>query len=350
VLAKTGATDLVAEHAEKEKNRQGYPDFSGTKARILVAEDNVVNQQVALGLLKRMGLRADAVANGREAVHALENIPYDLVLMDVQMPEMDGLEATRRIRGMEHGAWGMEQRTEDPSETPHRGPRFYRASRGQIADDRGQEAELSDQNAEDKEPSPNSQLSNSPIFQSPKARIPIIAMTAAAMQEDRERCFEAGMDDYIAKPVNPGELARVLTRGFEMEFGRDEPGTNNAEPENQNVFTCTKPVFDQEDFMTRIGHDTEMAGEILSAYMESLPENIKSLKTFIEQGQNEGATRLAHSIKGSSANTGCLAMSEIAEEMEKAGQSENLEQMKTLMPELEKQFEICMAEIQKNRG
>mgnify|MGYP006294763817 CR=1 FL=1 len=93
-----------------------------------------------------------------------------------------------------------------------------------------------------------------------------------------------------------------------------------------------------------------MAGEILSDYLESILDNIDSLKSFIEQGQNEGATRQAHSIKGSSANTGCLAMSEIAQEIEKAGHSENFEQMKTLMPELERQFEICLMEIKKYSG
>ncbi|MFO7749404.1 MAG: PAS domain S-box protein [Desulfobacteraceae bacterium] len=298
VLAKTGATDLLPEHAEQEKTRQGYPDFSGTKARILVAEDNVVNQQVALGILEKMGLRADAVANGQEAIHALENIPYDLVLMDVQMPEMDGLEATRRIRELS--------------------PRPVAPSRS--------EADLG------------------PLT---SGKIPIIAMTAAAMQEDRERCFEAGMDDYVAKPVNPGELARVLTRRLKKESVKDKPGKKNAAQEPRKAFTCTKPVFDQEDFMTRMGHDRQLAERILKVYLKCVPENIKALKSFIKQGQNEGATREAHSIKGVSANTGCLAISEIAEEMETAGRSENLMQMKTLMPELERQFEICVAEIKK---
>lgn len=182
-----------------------------------------------------MGLRADAVANGQEAIHALENIPYDLVLMD----------------------------------------------------------------------------------------------------------------DYIAKPVNTGELARVLTRRLKKESVKDKPGKKNAEPQTQKAFTCTKPVFDREDFMKRMGHDRQLAERILKGYLKYVPENIKSLKFFIKQGQNEGATREAHSIKGMSANTGCLAISEVAEEMETAGRFENLMQMKTLMPELERQFEICMAEIKK---
>ena len=124
--------------------------FANRKARILLAEDNITNQQVALGILKKLGLRADAVANGAEVMKSLEIIPYDLVLMDVQMPVMDGLEATQRIR--------------DPQSTV------------------------------------------------PNHRIPIIAMTAHAMQSDREKCLAAGMDDYVSKPVSPQTLAEVLKK------------------------------------------------------------------------------------------------------------------------------------------
>ena len=118
--------------------------------RILLAEDNITNQQVAVGILKKLGLRAEAVANGAEALKALETLPYDLVLMDVQMPEMDGLEATRRIRD------------------------------------------------------PRSAVQNHDI--------PVIAMTANAMQGDRERCLEAGMNDYLSKPISPRALADVLEK------------------------------------------------------------------------------------------------------------------------------------------
>ncbi|MEI7990324.1 MAG: histidine kinase N-terminal 7TM domain-containing protein [Chloroflexota bacterium] len=118
--------------------------------RILLAEDNIVNQKVALGILKKLGLGADAVANGLEALRALETLPYDLVLMDMQMPQMDGLEATQHIR--------------DPQ--------------SKVLDH----------------------------------EIPIIAMTASAMQEDRQRCLQAGMNDFITKPVQSQSLAQALAR------------------------------------------------------------------------------------------------------------------------------------------
>jgi CheY-like chemotaxis protein len=116
--------------------------------RILLAEDNAVNQKVALRILDKLGYNADVAANGREALEALERQRYDVVLMDVQMPEMDGIEASRRISER----WPAESR-----------PR-------------------------------------------------VIAMTANAMLEDRDACFAAGMDDYLAKPVRPEELANALSR------------------------------------------------------------------------------------------------------------------------------------------
>ncbi|MEA3240401.1 MAG: response regulator, partial [Pseudomonadota bacterium] len=133
---------LITRHSVAERKR--------ANVRILLAEDNITNQQVALGILKKLGLSADAVANGREALAALKTLPYDLVLMDVQMPEMDGLEATRQIRSGQSRA-----RNQD---------------------------------------------------------IPIIAMTAHAMQGDKEKCLDAGMNDYVPKPVAPPVLAEVLEK------------------------------------------------------------------------------------------------------------------------------------------
>ena len=153
---------IVTRHTARETLNR----FAGRKARILLAEDNITNQQVALGILKKLGLRADAVANGAEAVKALETIPYDLVLMDVQMPEMDGLEATRRIRNPQSAVVQI-------------------------------------------------------------TRIPIIAMTAHAMQGDRERCLEAGMNDYVSKPVSPQALAEALEKWLPKEDRRNSKQRDN---------------------------------------------------------------------------------------------------------------------------
>ena len=136
------ADRLITQHLIGEAARR--------RVRILLAEDNAVNQRVALAMLKKLGYRADAVANGLEAIAALRDIPYDLVLMDCQMPELDGYEATRQIRAPDSGVL--------------------------------------------------------------RPTVPIVAMTANAMKGDRERCLEAGMDDYIAKPVQRGELAETLER------------------------------------------------------------------------------------------------------------------------------------------
>jgi len=135
-----------------------------SKVRILLAEDNPVNQRVALAMLKKLGCRTDVVTNGSEAVEALQNVPYDLVLMDCQMPEMDGFEATRAVRQKE-------------------------SAEGSSC-------------------------------------IPIIAMTASAMQADREKCLQAGMSDFIAKPVQPGELAEMLARW--LAISRSDQGEGEA--------------------------------------------------------------------------------------------------------------------------
>ncbi|MFQ5583420.1 MAG: response regulator, partial [Calditrichia bacterium] len=146
------------------------------KIRILLAEDNIINQKVALKMLQKLGFRADAVANGAEAVKALETVPYDLVLMDVQMPEMDGFEATKRIRN-------------------------------------------SDEQSKIKDPG-----------------IPIIAMTAHAMKGDRERCLAAGMNDYISKPIQVEELEEAVSRWAVKEYHSEAILQQNEAVESGEIF------------------------------------------------------------------------------------------------------------------
>ena len=157
------STDLVTKHSLAESRTLVTADTKetdqGKGARVLVAEDNIVNKKVAVKMLEKLGCRVNVTANGKEAVDMLESFPYDLVFMDCQMPEMDGYEATAAIR-----KWEEENRY---SETENRKPKSEK-------------------------------------------RIPIIAITANAMKGDREKCLEAGMDDYISKPVDVKKLAQAL--------------------------------------------------------------------------------------------------------------------------------------------
>ena len=253
VLTSTDGTGpIVTRHTVREST----PRLNGRRGRILLAEDNITNQQVALGILRRFGLSADAVANGAEAVAAISSIPYDLVLMDVMMPEMNGLEATRKIRNLEL--------------------------------------------TQEREPGV------------PPPRIPIVAMTANAMVGDRERCLDAGMDDYVPKPVSPVLLAAVLERwlpegndeggAMKVEFGTrtDEDAILQAESESDSSLT----IWDRPAMLARLMDDEELAGIIRESFLDDLPRQIEALRQALDADDMTVAVRQAHTIKGAAANVG----------------------------------------------
>ncbi len=258
--------------------------FNGAAVRILLAEDNSVNRMVAVGLLKKMGLSADAVADGAEAVTALETLPYDLVLMDVQMPEMDGLEATRRIR------------------------------------------------------SPDSAVRNH--------QVPVIAMTAHALRGDRERCLEAGMNDYLAKPVSPQALAEVLGRWLPAKAKMKGPA-----PKLQAVENKTQDyVFNRTGMMSRLMDDEELARMVMAGFLDDIPRQITVLKRCLDAGDAPGVERQAHSIRGAAANVGGEALSLAVFEVEKAGTAGDLAAARDCLAGLEAQFERLRQAITKEYG
>ncbi len=160
------------------------------------------------------------------------------------------------------------------------------------------------------------------------------------------------MDDYISKPVNPDELGRILTRWLpkikrdrKSEIENQTLGEKTSESETGNTYLSSKPAFDKKALMERVCHDNDFAREILTIYMESAAPKNESLKEFLAKDKIEQATRDAHSIRGNAGNCGCLAVAEAARRMEKAGLSGNIDEMKRLLPELEKQHELCLVEI-----
>ncbi|MFO7534390.1 MAG: response regulator [Kiritimatiellia bacterium] len=254
-------------------------------ARILLAEDNITNQQVALGILKKLGFHADAVANGAEAVKSLEALPYDLVLMDVQMPEMDGFEATRHIR--------------------------------------------------------------SPLSAVLNHQVPIIAMTAHAMQGDRERCTEAGMDDYVPKPVDPRALALVLVKWLvEKNEAGSENGANGRDASSLIEHRSSK-VFDKEGMMSRLMDDKDLARMIVKEFLTDIPAQIETLKSYLKADDAASAERQAHTIKGASANLGGEALRAVAFAMEKAAGAGDLAAVSARLAGLESQFERLKAAMEK---
>jgi len=265
-------TDVVEEskrvvNSLKSDNRERKMEPDGRRINILVAEDNLVNQKVVVAMLKRLGHGYDIVEDGFKAITALDKMKYDLVLMDVQMPKLDGLEATRAIR---------------------LNPKFL--------------------------------------------DLPIIALTAYAMDQDRAVCLEAGMDDYLAKPIGLEDLAAKIQI---WRYGRKEGMGDVAAMEIPEDWEVSQ-VLDVAGALERIGGDEELLNEVFELYLEDTPKKIAELGEYLRDGYAEGAKRIAHSIKGSSASIGAEGMRGITNEIQHltrdgdvAGALDKLEEMET---------------------
>jgi len=244
---------------------------------ILVAEDNPANQKVVRAMLKKLGYRADLVANGLEAVEAAGRIRYSAIFMDCQMPEMDGYLATSEIRKQE------------PRET----------------------------------------------------HAVIIALTASAMKGDRERALAAGMDDYITKPVRVDELARVLNRWASESVQRPltEAARAPAAPSGLPASTSW-PILDGARISyleTECGD--ELTAELIESFLTRAPGNLTSLREAVEADDADGIQRGAHHLKGSSGNIGAARITALCAELEAMGRSGDVGEASTLLAKLEEGFE-----------
>ncbi len=251
-------------------NSAGHDAANSSQIRILLAEDNVVNQKVATHLLDRIGYRADIAANGLEVLEACKRQSYDVVLMDVQMPEMDGLEATRRI------------------------------------------------------------CQEWPANKKPR----IIAMTANAMQGDREKCMEAGMDDYITKPVRREELAIALSKCQPLDRSEWEAVTEPKNPDGADKVdsggagdSSVQPGADSPiDFHILQNlrelddeEDPDFLGELIKIYLLDAPQHLETIKEAIFLGDADSLKLASHTLKSSSANLGAVSFSEVCKELEYMG-------------------------------
>jgi len=233
---------LTTERAEPEVTADGYGADVARDLRLLLVEDNAINQQVALGLLSKMGFEVDVVDDGVEAVEAVEaagDRGYDAILMDCQMPRMDGYEATRRIRQQE----------------------------------------------------PEGQ------------HTPIIALTAAAMKGDRERCLAAGMDDYVPKPVSTSAIAAALRRCL----ASDVPDPTPVRPAVTTPERAETPVLDWQ-VVQELRSIEQLFEQSSGRFIASAPRQLADLRAAVGGGDWDTARALAHKIKGSAATVGAARL------------------------------------------
>jgi CheY-like chemotaxis protein/HPt (histidine-containing phosphotransfer) domain-containing protein len=243
--------------------------------KILVAEDNVVNQKVAINILQRLGYRADVAANGLEVLTALRRQSYDVILMDLQMPEMDGLTATRQI------------------------------------------------------------CKEWPLYSRPW----IIAMTANAMQGDREKCLEAGMNDYTTKPIRIEELTNALSNCQKQDVSK----TEIFEIMPNNILDTATLVELKEIICS---NERDQFIDIIQCYLEDTPQRFQSIQDAISQ-ENAGRVYLeAHALKSSSAIVGAKTLSQICKKLEDLGRDDNLTDAKSLLSQAMTEYKQVEAALQ----
>ena len=238
------------------------------KLKILLAEDNAVNQLIAVRTLKKHGHDVITVGNGKDAVEILKEESFDLILMDIQMPVMDGIEATKSIRDIEKYT---------------------------------------------------------------NKHIPIIAMTAHALKGDKERFLEAGMDDYVSKPMDSKKLFETIARCTLNNDILDIKMMNEIENESHPG----EIVIDVEELLERVEGDRDLAEELLVLFLENYDEKLEKIQVAVKENDYEKIRNVAHDLIGSSRNISAKQVYESALKLEKIGTEKDLEKTERTIKELE---------------
>lgn len=266
-----------------------FPSF--LNFRILLVEDNPINQDVAGNIIRRAGFEADVADTGAKAVEMLKRHDYGLVFLDIQMPDMDGFEVIKTIR--------------------------------------------------------------SGFFSEIRKDLPVVAMTAHAMKKDREKCLEAGMDDYLSKPLNRQEVYSILKKWSENSTSAnpsdDDRNKRILEPEplwmntDDHKKMMNLRIFDREEFLDRLMDDEDIARMLLERFMEEIPSHIDELRMVMESGDAEKVHMKAHNIRGVAGNLGACRLSAVAEAAEKSADSGDIRNL----PELVGMIEAELTELKK---
>jgi PAS domain S-box-containing protein len=262
---------LVKEY--RSEMRSPHPARIASNLKILLAEDSAINQKVAINQLKHIGYEADIAANGQEVLAAISKIRYDLILMDCQMPELDGYSTTRQIRQLDNNT----------------------------------------------------------------RNITIVAMTANAMKEDRERCLEAGMNDYLSKPIRKEDLAAKLKYWEEIILSSDRSSATSANSDGLEVVATDLEI--DWDYLNQVtGGNKKLKHELLELFVETIPDHIEALKVAIATTNYKKIEQEAHLIKGSSGSLGMRAIAVPAGKLEQQGYRKQLDNAEQLFSTIEAAF------------
>jgi len=254
----------------------GRLSHRGAPLRVLLVEDNAVNQKLAVSLLEKMGHSSVIAEDGRAALKALENDTFDAILMDVQMPEMDGLTATRIIREKEKGTG---------------------------------------------------------------SRVPIIALTAHASKEDQARCLAAGMDRYFSKPVRPEELARAIGDLAHASSGKKPPSAASAPRNGTAPPGPESQLVDARAVLEIVQGDVKLLASLLKDFHEHCPRLLNEIRQAARQSEGEALELNAHSLKGMLGMFGARVASQAAYRLEKMGRNGDLNDAEEMLGVLENEIE-----------
>ncbi|MHC4875140.1 MAG: hybrid sensor histidine kinase/response regulator [Planctomycetota bacterium] len=273
VLVSALGIDATDESVPASESNEEAEDFELPPLRVLLAEDSIVNQKLALALLNKWGLTVSVAMNGAEAVEQVTAQDFDLVLMDVQMPEMDGLEATQKIRAQEEQSGG---------------------------------------------------------------HVPIIAMTAHAMTGDREQCLDAGMDSYVSKPVRAWQLKQEIGQFFRERIAAASSAEDQSSEASGDT-AAVKPEFavDWPAALKIVQGDRALLRDVAAAFLEESRQMMSQLKKARENCDGKLLQRSAHTIKASFRTFGVEDAHDIAFDLERAGKEDRLDDAMGRMPELE---------------
>ena len=276
---------LLASH---ESLRPSLPQPRKSRYRVLIVDDNEINRTVAHELLCVEGFETVTVASGAEAISALVDDSFDLVLMDCEMPEMDGFATTRRIRELEAAG----------------------------------------------------------VLTSPSGALPIVALTAKVVRGDRQQCLEAGMNDYVTKPINRRELLATMQELLSRPAQAPEP----VDPRDQLLCDAACVILDVEQLLDSCSNDSVLATEILQKFVKKSAQDLNDFGQASEQGEFARLAACAHSLRGAASSLGAARVAQAAADLEDAARYDGQEDVPDLLARIAYEIQECQQAIAEYLG